>query len=166
MSIQKRLKSSFMVFTSQISMKLIVSKNNFINLVSNMGAPSYTVNVAIDGIDNWSTGEHPISSSSRHLTSKCQMHFIYIERTWVYFSILQTAASRHHQEEIKACPLWICVHRFLSSVGSQFVLNRHSALWTGWAHKIFPWLHQRKLNAFAELMSSPERSAGVASKLR
>lgn len=52
----------------------------FTSLGSNMGAPSYTMNIATGGIDNWSMGEASVSSAGRHLTSKCQVHFIYIER--------------------------------------------------------------------------------------
>lgn len=62
-------------------------RKTFISLVSNMGSPSYTANIATDDIDSWSTGEASISSAGRHLTSKCQVYFIYIERTWVYISV-------------------------------------------------------------------------------
>lgn len=62
-------------------------RKTFISLASNMGAPSYTVNIATDGIDNWSMRETSIPSASRHLTSKCQVHFIYIERTWMCISL-------------------------------------------------------------------------------
>lgn len=59
-------------------------RKTFTSLVSNMGAPSYTVDIATDGIDNWSTGEASISSASRHLTSKCQVRFIYIEHECIF----------------------------------------------------------------------------------
>lgn len=62
-------------------------RKTFISLISNTGPPSYRVNIVTDGIDNWSMGETSISSASVHLTSQCQVHFIYIERTWVCISV-------------------------------------------------------------------------------